>query len=97
MDNQRKNIMATLRELVSSGKDVKDVEYFINLDKTVSAKGTSMEEVAELNSNLNVLDMRRGEVGSLVKLSRVLIDRNLSHHSICLDETGSRTGRSGIY
>jgi hypothetical protein len=46
LDVQRRNIMVVLRELVSSGKGVGDVEFALSLDKSVRAKGSSMGEVA---------------------------------------------------
>jgi hypothetical protein len=78
MDNQRKSLMATLRELSLLGKDANDVEYVIKLNRSVLAKDSSLEEVAELNSNLMKLDLQRGEIGKLVTLSRELFEETLT-------------------
>jgi len=78
MDKQRTNLMTTLRELTSTGKEVKDIEAVLLLDSSVKAKGSSLEEVAELNSNLRNIDLQRGEIGKLVTLSRELAEQQLT-------------------
>ena len=78
LDKQRNSLMTTLRELASTGKEVKDVEYVLILDRSVKAKSSSLEEVAELNSNLRNLDLQRGEIGKLVTLSRELAEQHLT-------------------
>jgi len=78
LDVQKKRMMVVLRELVSSGMDVEDVEFAMIMDRSARAKGSSIGEVAELNSNLGKLDLRRGEIGKLVVLSRELMDQGLN-------------------
>jgi predicted nuclease with TOPRIM domain len=78
LNGQRKSLVTALRDLASSGKGVEDVEHVLSLDKSVRVKGSSLEEVAELNSSLGGLDLRRGEVGRLVTLSRELGDADLT-------------------
>jgi hypothetical protein len=78
LDIQRKSLMTTLRELASSGKDIRDVEHTLDLDRSVRAKGSSLEEVAELNSNLRNLDLRSGEIERLVASSRELSEQHLT-------------------
>jgi hypothetical protein len=39
LDKQRNGLMTTLRELASSGKDIKDVEHVLILDRSVRARG----------------------------------------------------------
>ena len=82
LDNQRKSLMTPLRELVSSGKGIDDVERVLSLDRSVRAKGSSLEEVAELNSNLMNLDMLPREIGLLLALSRQLLDQHLNPGSV---------------
>ena len=75
---QRKSLTATLRKLASSGRGVEDIDAVLRLDTSVRAKGSSPEEVAELNSNLGKLDLQRGEIGKLVTLSRELVKQVLT-------------------
>jgi hypothetical protein len=69
MSLQRESIMRSLRKLAASGRGVEDVDAVLRLDTSVKGKGSSLEEVAELNSNLGKLDLTRGEIGKLVTLS----------------------------
>ena len=78
LDVQRHRMMVVLRKLVSSGMDVEDVEFAMITDRSARAKGSSLEEVAELNSSLGMLDLQRGEVGRLVALSRELLEEDLN-------------------
>jgi hypothetical protein len=78
LDNQRKSLMITLRELASSGKDIMDVEHILVLDRSVRARGSSLEEVVELNLNLRNLDLRSGEIERLVTSSRELLEQHLT-------------------
>ena len=78
LDEQRKSMIGYLRELVSSKKGIDDVEHVLALDRSVMAKGSSLEEVAELNSNITNLDVQPGEIGKLVSLSREMLEKNLS-------------------
>jgi hypothetical protein len=75
---QRESLVASLRKLVSSGRGVEDIDAVLRLDASVRAKGSSPEEVAELNSNLGKLDLQRGEIGKLVTLSRDLVEEELN-------------------
>lgn len=67
-------LMAPLRELVSSGKGVGDIDIVLKLDKSVRAKSSSIEEVGELNSCLKDFNVQPGEVGEVVELLRNLKD-----------------------
>jgi hypothetical protein len=78
LDEQRTSLMTSLRELVSSGNTIEDVEHVLTLERSVRAKGSSLEEVSELNSNLRDLDMRPREIVNLVSLSRELMQKRLS-------------------
>ena len=78
LDVQKQSIMVVLRELVSSGMGVEDVEFANSLDRSARAKGSSLGEVAELNLNLGMLDLQRGEIGRLVMLSRELVEQGLT-------------------
>jgi len=78
LDVQRHRMMVVLRKLVSSGMDVEDVEFAMIMDRSARAKGSNLGEVAELNSNLGKLDLRRGEVERLVALSRELLEQGLT-------------------
>jgi len=78
LDVQRHRMMVVLRKLVSSGMDVEDVEFAMIMDRSARAKGSNLGEVAELNSNLGKLDLRRGEIGKLVVLSRELMEQGLT-------------------
>ncbi|UCD44344.1 MAG: hypothetical protein JSV27_09465 [Candidatus Bathyarchaeota archaeon] len=78
LDNQRKSLMTTLNELASSGKDITDIENVLIIDKSVRARGSSLEELAELVSNLRNLDLQRGEIGKLVTSSRELTEQHLT-------------------
>jgi hypothetical protein len=69
---EKEGIMASLRGLASSGMGVGDVDVVLALDRSVKAKGSSLEEVAELNGHLGDFGIKPGEVGELVKLSRDL-------------------------
>ena len=82
LDKQRNSLITNLRELASTGKDIKDVEYVLILDSSVKAKGSSLEEVAELNSNLRNIDLQRGEIGKLVTLSRELAEQQLTPNMV---------------
>jgi hypothetical protein len=79
---QRESLTESLRKLASSGRGVEDVEAVLSLDKSVKAKSSSLEEVAELNSILGILDLRRGEIGKLVTLSRELEERVLTPNTV---------------
>ena len=78
LDDQRHRMMVVLRELVSSGMDIEDVEFAMIMDRSARAKGSNLSEVAELNSSLGMLDLRRGEIGKLVALSRELVEQGLT-------------------
>lgn len=82
LDNQRKRLMRPLMELASSGRDISDVERVLSLERSVKAKGSSLEEVAELNSSLRNLDLVPGEIGDLIKLSREFLDKQLTPGSV---------------
>jgi len=96
LDNQRKSLMTPLRELVSSGIDINDVDRVLSIDRSVRAKGSSLEEVAELNSNLMNLDMMPREIGMLIKLSRELLEQHLTLGSVkvwmALDQELAKSG-----
>ena len=78
LDEQRTSLMTPLRELVSSSNTIEDIEHVLTLERSVRAKGSSLEEVSELNSNLRDMDKRPGEILNLVSLSRELLEKRLS-------------------
>jgi len=82
LDTQRKILITTLRELVSSNNDIKDVEKYLRLEKTVNAKGSNLQELAELNSILGDFELHPREIGKLVELSRVLLEQGLNPNTL---------------
>ena len=77
LDTQRKTIMTPLRNLASSNYDIRDIENYLKLENSVKAKGSNLEEIAELNSVLRNLDLYPREVERLVTISRELLEQNL--------------------
>jgi hypothetical protein len=82
LDTQRKTLLTPLRELVSSNISLNDIKKNLRLEKSVKAKGSSIEEVAELNSILKVLDLHSREVMRLVSISRTLLEQNLNPNTV---------------
>ena len=74
---QRNTLMTSLRELVSSNYGINDIENCLTLERSVKAKGSNLEEFAELNTALRNLDLHPGEVTRLITISRGLLEQNL--------------------
>jgi hypothetical protein len=68
----KERLMLSLRKLASSPYDIEDLDWMHDLDNSVKAKGSSLEEVAELDADLGKIGLNRGEVGKLVELERRL-------------------------
>jgi hypothetical protein len=77
LDIQRNSLMTSLRELVSSNYDITDIENCLTLERSVKAKGSNLEEFAELNIALRNLDLHPREISRLITLSRGLLEQNL--------------------
>jgi hypothetical protein len=71
-------LVGPLRELVLSGRGVGDVETVLALDRSVKAKESTLEEVAELNMSFKNCDMSPGEVGEMLTLMRGLKDQGFT-------------------
>ena len=67
-----------LRELVLSGRGIGDVETVLVLDRSVKAKDSTLEEVAELNTSLKECGVQTGEVREMLTLTRGLKEQHLT-------------------
>lgn len=69
--------MNSIRRLALSNKRIEDVDHVLELETSVKAKGSSLEEVAELNKSLRENDVQPGEVGEMLTLMRGLKEQHL--------------------
>lgn len=73
--SEKVGLMGVLRGLASSGCSVEDVSRFLTMERSVRAKGSSFEDVAELDS---VLRASGSDPEVLLRMSRELIAWRLS-------------------
>jgi hypothetical protein len=86
VDEQKKlvkeNMMNLLRETVLANRVIGDLEWMRALDVSAKSKGSSVEQLAELDSLLEPLGIKRGEIGILVAASRSMAENETTPEAL---------------
>ena len=68
--SEKSVLISVLRELAHSKYSIGDVDNFNKAVKSMGLKGSTFEEVAELNDNMGSIGLKPGEVGEMLAVSR---------------------------